>query len=68
MAVYLTQTELSSRWQISMRTLEGWRYRQDEGPNFVRIGRSVRYPLDEVERFERDHFCTITKLYDPWPS
>jgi hypothetical protein len=59
MAIYLTQIELSRRWRISTRTLEGWRYRQDNGPNFVRIGRSVRYPVDEIERFERENSCTI---------
>lgn len=50
MTIYLTQIELSRRWQISPRTLEGWRYRQDNGPSFVRIGRSVRYPMEQIER------------------
>jgi hypothetical protein len=40
---------------------EDWRYREDNGPEFVRISRSVRYPFDEVERFEKDNFCTIVQ-------
>ena len=60
MNIYLTQAELCGRWRISMRTLEGWRYRQDNGPSFVRIGRSVRYPVEQVEQFERENFCVIT--------
>ncbi len=59
MKVYLTQEELAARWQISERTLEGWRYRQVIGPSWVRIGRSVRYPLQAVEKFEQENYCTI---------
>ena len=50
--VFLTQIELAERWRVSARTLEGWR---DKGIGlaFTRIGNRVRYPIAEVERFER---------------
>lgn len=59
MTIYLTQAELADRWQISERTLEGWRYRQHNGPGWTRFGRAVRYPLHAVEAFEQESFCTI---------
>ena len=59
MSTYLTQQELAVRWQISERTLEGWRSRQNNGPGWARIGRSVRYPLAAVEAFEHENLCTI---------
>jgi len=49
---YLCQELVSRRWRISIRTLEGWRYRH-QGPNFVRIGGRVRYRLSDLEDFER---------------
>ena len=59
MTAYLTQRELAAKWQISERTLEGWRTRGDNGPGYVKFGNRVRYPLDEIERFERENFHTI---------
>jgi hypothetical protein len=61
MGAYLTQSELAARWLISERTLEGWRYRMDDGPGFTRFGRAVRYPLTAVEEFEAENFCTIVQ-------
>ena len=50
--VFLTQRELSERWQVSPRTLEGWR---DKGIGiaFTRIGSRVRYHVDDIEECER---------------
>ena len=48
----LTSEELAARWNLRQRTLESWRYR-GRGPAFVRLGgRSVRYRLSDVLRFE----------------
>lgn len=46
------ETELASRWKISVRTLQDWR-RRKAGPRFVKLqGWAVRYPLQAVIDFE----------------
>lgn len=50
---YLNQIELAARWRISPRTLERWRWRRI-GPDFIKVGGSVRYSVDEVRRFENE--------------
>lgn len=58
MKIFLKQPELANRWDMSGRTLEGWRL-QGTGPGYVKLGNCVRYPIEEVERFERDSFHVI---------
>jgi hypothetical protein len=48
---YLHQSELATRWRMSPRTLEGWRYRK-KGPPYATIGGHVRYRLEDVEAYE----------------
>jgi hypothetical protein len=50
--VFLTQRELSDRWSVSPRTLEGWR---DKGIGiaWTKIGSRVRYHVDDIEDCER---------------
>ncbi len=51
-APLLTREELASRWQVSHMTLHRWR---NEGKILaLKMGRGVRFPLSEVERFERE--------------
>ncbi|WP_205958316.1 helix-turn-helix transcriptional regulator [Qipengyuania sediminis] len=50
--IFLTTTDIALRWQISKRTLEGWRDK-GIGPNYHKIGNRVRYHIDDIERFER---------------
>lgn len=50
--IFFTQSELSSRWRLSPRTLEGWRLK-GIGPAFTRVGSRVIYPVESVERFEQ---------------
>ncbi len=50
--VFYTSGELADRWSMSKRTLEGWRDK-GKGPNYHKIGGSVRYHIDDIERFER---------------
>ncbi len=46
------ETELATRWKISVRTLQDWR-RRKTGPRFVKLqGWAVRYPLQAVIDFE----------------
>jgi hypothetical protein len=49
--VHLTETQLAERWQISVRTLQAARVK-GTGVPFVRIGRAVRYRMDEVLAYE----------------
>ena len=42
---------LSRRWNIAPRTLERWRA-EGRGPQFVRIGRHVRYRQADIIDFE----------------
>jgi hypothetical protein len=51
---HLTRRQLSERWHKSIRTLERWAD-TGEGPRFLRAGRSVLYPIAEVERWEAAH-------------
>jgi len=48
---YLTEGELAAHWNISPRTLQRWRLER-KGPNFVRIGRCIRYRLADALAFE----------------
>ena len=47
----LTTDELAARWGMSSGTLRNWRVFK-RGPRFIRIGRTVRYKLAEVKRWE----------------
>lgn len=48
---HLNQVELGRRWNVSERTLEGWRWR-GIGPKFLRLGGRIRYRLQDIEEFE----------------
>ena len=43
----LDQAQAAELLQVSPRTLEGWRCRGG-GPRFVRVGRRVRYRLQDL--------------------
>ena len=45
---HLRQTCLATRWNISPRTLERWRWLGD-GPPFIKIGGRVVYRLEDIE-------------------
>ncbi len=46
----LTPKEVSEWLGVNVQGLADWRYR-NIGPAFTRIGRSVRYERDQVEKF-----------------
>ncbi len=50
--IYLTQDEVASRWRISPRSLERWRW-QRTGPAFTKLGGRVVYALSDIEAYER---------------
>jgi hypothetical protein len=56
----LTQQEVAARWKCSLRKLQRLRT-SDAGPNFVRLGGSIRYLLDDIFAFENSHRVKGTK-------
>jgi excisionase family DNA binding protein len=51
--VYLTPDQVADRYQVSEATLKEWRYK-GTGPEYVRLGRHVRYPATALERWEAE--------------
>lgn len=47
-AVYLTSPQLAERLGVATITVKVWRQRR-KGPPYVKIGRSVRYRVADVE-------------------
>lgn len=50
----LNEKEAASRMAVSKGLLRKWR-RLGKGPEFVRLGRAVRYSLASIEEFLRAH-------------
>lgn len=50
--IYMTPQELARRLRLSTGTLANWRAR-GEGPKFMKIGKKVLYPVDEVSAYEQ---------------
>jgi predicted site-specific integrase-resolvase len=46
----LTEQELADHLQVSVKTLQDWRYRST-GPEVTRVGRRVRYRWTAVEKY-----------------
>jgi helix-turn-helix protein len=55
----LTQNQLATRWHLSPRTLEQWRW-LGKGPRFLKIGARVLYDERDVETFEAGQVCQNT--------
>jgi predicted site-specific integrase-resolvase len=60
--IFLNASQLAKRWQISVRTLERWRY-EGTGPAWVKIGGHVLYRVSIVEDFEGDRLRDL----EVWP-
>jgi hypothetical protein len=56
---YLTADEVSERYRgsVSVGTLRNWRAMK-VGPTFVKIGKAVLYPIDELEAWDRKNMVT----------
>ena len=50
---HINQVELSRRWRLSPRTIEGWRQR-GIGPQFLKVGGRVLYRIADVEAYETE--------------
>jgi hypothetical protein len=55
----LNEKQLAERWGVSIRTLQAARVK-GSGVPFVRIGRSVRYRLEDVLAYEHARLRTNT--------
>ncbi|MEH2551622.1 hypothetical protein V1283_008267 [Bradyrhizobium sp. AZCC 2262] len=51
---YLTAEEVAERYrgEISVGTLRNWRMARI-GPPFIKIGKAVLYPIDELDAWDR---------------
>jgi hypothetical protein len=51
---YLTAEEVSERYRgaVSVGTLRNWRAMR-VGPTFVKIGKAVLYPIDELDAWDK---------------
>jgi hypothetical protein len=56
---HLTQFEVASRWCLSPRTLERWRW-LGQGPAFLKLGGRVAYRLEDIEAFEAEQLRVCT--------
>jgi hypothetical protein len=56
---FLTPEEVSERYRggISVGTLRNWRAMRI-GPNFVKIGKAVLYPIDELDAWDQENKVT----------
>ncbi len=63
-SVYLTLEEVVERYrnQVSEGTLRNWRSKRI-GPSFIKIGKSVLYPVNELDRWDRSNLvpCQRTR-------
>ena len=52
--MFLTLNEVAERYrgQISEGTLRNWRSMR-VGPSFLKVGKAVLYPLEELDRWDR---------------
>ena len=56
---FLTSEEVSARYrgEISVGTLRNWRAMRI-GPAYVKIGKAVLYPIEELEAWDRKNLVT----------
>jgi len=59
----LDQAQAAELLQVSPRTLEGWRCRGG-GPRFIRVGRRVRYRLQDLRAWLDEHTVGLRSAAD----
>ncbi len=64
MIKHLNQHDLAARWGILARTLERWRW-EGIGPSHLKIGRRVRYRLEDVENYEQSRLVAHKHAHSP---
>ena len=59
---FLTPAGLASRWNLAPKTLSQWRW-NGHGPQYTKIGKLVRYSMEDVQAFEeRKHHQTTPAI------
>lgn len=56
---FLTETQLAERWQVSVKLIQKMRY-EGTGVPYLKMKRLVRYPKNQVLKFEQDHMARNT--------
>ena len=59
---YFTEEELAKLLKTSERTLQGWRLKGG-GPDYLKAGALVRYPLSRFKKFEQENLHSNTSEY-----
>ena len=61
---YFSTKQLADRWKIRTQTLQKWRV-ANEGPKYVKIGRLVKYKIDDIIKYEQTRtFCGTSCRYE----
>lgn len=60
---YLTLEEVVERYrnQVSEGTLSNWRSKRI-GPSFIKIGKAVLYPIEELDRWDRSNLISCRRI------
>lgn len=60
---YLTLEEVAERYlyKISDGTLRNWRSKRI-GPSFIKVGKAILYPIDELERWDRSNLISCSRV------
>ena len=64
MTTLLTEREAAALLHVTVKAVQGWRYRGN-GPRFVKVNRLVRYRLEDLQAFVLAALRTSTS--DPGP-
>jgi hypothetical protein len=58
---FLTAEEVSARYrgEVTVGTLRNWRAMRI-GPAYVKIGKAVLYPVDELDAWDRENLVTCS--------
>lgn len=59
---FLTTKELAARWDMSAGWLAHWRV-QEKGPEWIKKGWMVLYPLKAVQAYEKDRPHLLRKRF-----
>ncbi|WP_417784189.1 helix-turn-helix transcriptional regulator [Terasakiella pusilla] len=54
-----TEKEFAQYYRMSLQTIRSWRV-SGKGPKFLKIGRSVRYKKEEIQKWEDSIICSST--------
>ena len=65
MTALLTEQEAARLLKVTVKAVQGWRYRGG-GPRFVKVGRCVRYRLEDLQAFVLAALRSSTS--DPGPT